>query len=81
MPDLENLANLDTGTTHNAALLHAAPGACFVFVVCGSVGVPVANVGLYVCMVLRVVRAVVCCSVGSRHACELTLNWLGHNDV
>ena len=54
----------DTGT-HNAvdALLHAAPNACYVFVVCCSVGVPVAHVGMYVCMVLRVMRAVVCCSV------------------
>ena len=60
--------------THNAvdALLHAAPGACFVFVVCCSVGVPVANVGMYVCMVLRVVRAVVCCSVAKipTHSCS-----------
>ena len=41
----------DTGATHNAvaALLHAAAGACFVFVVCCCVGVPVVNVGMYVC--------------------------------
>ena len=40
----------DTGT-HNAvsALLHAAAGACFVFVVCCCVGVPVVDVGMYVC--------------------------------
>ena len=58
---------VDTGATHNAVanLLHAAPGACFVFVVCCSVGVPVANVGMYVCVVLRVVRVVVCCSVAT----------------
>ena len=44
----------DTGATRNSveALLHAAAGACFVFVVCCSVGVPAANVGIYVCGVL-----------------------------
>ena len=40
----------DTGATHNpvAALLHAAAGACLVFVVCCSVGVQVVDVGTYV---------------------------------
>ena len=56
---------VDTGATHNtvAALLHAAAGACFVFVVCCSVALPIADVGVYVCVVVRVVRAVACCSV------------------
>ena len=56
-------------------------------VVCSSVGVPVANVGMYVCG--RACCA--CCGVlqrrhnfdaflkrlGSRHACKITLSWLG----
>ena len=56
-------ARLASSTRAVDALLHATPGACFFFVVCCSVGVHVADVGMYVSMVLRVVRAVVCCSV------------------
>ena len=56
-------------------------------VVCSSVGVPVADVGMYVCGP----ACCACCGVlqrrhnfdaflkrlESRHACKLTLNWLG----
>ena len=76
IPDLKNLANLDTGATHNdvAALLHAAPGACFVFVVRCSVGVLVASDGMYVCGP----ACCACCGVlQRRHNSDAFLKCLG----
>ena len=80
----------DTGATHNAvsALLHAAAGACFVFVVCCCcVGVPVVDVGMYVCAS----ACYACCGVlqrrhsfdefakriGKRQPQEVVRHWLG----
>ena len=56
---------LDTGAAHNAvsALLYAAADACFVFWLCVAVLVCKLLVLVCMCVVLRVVRAVVCCSV------------------
>ena len=79
----------DTGATHNATatLLHAAAGACFVFVVCCCVGVPVDDVGMYKCGA----TCHACCGVlqrrhhfdaflrrsGKRQPQELVRRWLG----
>ena len=62
-----------------SALLHAAA-----FAVCCCVGVPVYDVGMYVCAecyarcgVRRHNLGAFLKRLGSRHACKLTLNWLG----
>ena len=56
---------LDTGAAHiaDSALLRAAADACFVFWLCVAVLVCKLLVVVCMCVVLRVVRAVVCCSV------------------
>ena len=69
----------DTGT-HNAvsALLHAAAGACFVFVVCCCVSVPVVDVGMCVCVAACSAR---CCVLQRRHNFDAFLKRLGKRQL